>query len=163
MRPPLHRSPRLVSRACLLALAATAALPALVRAQGTATLRGTVTSGIDHEPLGEARVSIDVPPRVAITNGGGRYTLRDVPAGRYDVVFMDVQMPVMDGTEATRRILDAHSGGDRPRIIALTAGVMADEVQACRDAGVDDFLAKPIDPARLAASLAQCRRRDDGA
>jgi CheY-like chemotaxis protein len=38
---------------------------------------------------------------------------------------------------------------------------MADEVQACRDAGVDDFLAKPIDPSRLAASLARCRRRDD--
>ena len=95
--------------------------------------------------------------------GNGQEAVDAVRDRRYDVVFMDVQMPVMDGTEATRRILDAHSGGDRPRIIALTAGVMADEVQACRDAGVDDFLAKPIDPARLAASLAQCRRRDDGA
>ncbi|MBX6332740.1 MAG: TonB-dependent receptor [Gemmatimonadaceae bacterium] len=87
MRPPRYRSLRLVGRACSFALAATAAFPALARAQGTATLRGTVTSGIDHEPLAEARVSIDVPPRVAITNGAGRYTLRDVPAGRYDVVF----------------------------------------------------------------------------
>jgi len=71
-------------------------------------------------------------------------------------------MPVMDGTEATRRIVDDHPDGDRPRIVALTAGVMADEIQACRDAGVDEFLAKPIDPAKLAASLARCPRRDGG-
>ncbi|MGN6529762.1 MAG: response regulator [Burkholderiaceae bacterium] len=93
--------------------------------------------------------------------GNGQEAVDAVRERRYDVVFMDVQMPVMDGTEATRRILEEHPAGDRPRIIALTAGVMADEVQACRDAGVDDFLAKPIDPARLAASLARCRRRDD--
>jgi CheY-like chemotaxis protein len=93
--------------------------------------------------------------------GNGQEAIEAVRERRYDVVFMDVQMPVMDGTEATRRILQEHAGGDRPRIIALTAGVMADEVQACRDAGVDDFLAKPIDPSRLAASLARCRRRDD--
>ncbi|HEX7690312.1 MAG TPA: response regulator, partial [Burkholderiaceae bacterium] len=93
--------------------------------------------------------------------GNGQEAVDAVRERRYDVVFMDVQMPVMDGTEATRRILEQHPAGDRPRIIALTAGVMADEVQACRDAGVDDFLAKPIDPARLAASLARCRRRDD--
>jgi len=72
---------------------------------------------------------------------------------------MDVQMPVMDGTEATRLIVAEYPEGERPRIIALTAGVMADEMRACQDAGMDDFLAKPIDPARLAASLARCQRR----
>ena len=94
--------------------------------------------------------------------GNGQEAIEAVRSKRYDLVFMDVQMPVMDGTEATRRILADHPGGDRPRIIALTAGVMADEVQACRDAGVDDFLAKPIDPTKLAGSLASCPRRGDG-
>jgi CheY-like chemotaxis protein len=69
-----------------------------------------------------------------------------------------VQMPVMDGIEATRRIHEEWPPARRPRIVALTAGVMADEIQTCKDAGMDDFIAKPIDVASLAASLASCRR-----
>jgi CheY-like chemotaxis protein len=88
----------------------------------------------------------------------GQEAIEAVRRQPYDVVFMDVQMPVMDGTEATRRIVAELAPGRRPRIIALTAGVMAEEVQSCRDAGMDDFLAKPIDPAKLAAALAGCRR-----
>jgi len=91
--------------------------------------------------------------------GNGQEAIEAVRDRRYDVVFMDVQMPVMDGTEATRLIVAEYPEGERPRIIALTAGVMADEMRACQDAGMDDFLAKPIDPARLAASLARCQRR----
>ena len=78
----------------------------------------------------------------------------------FDVVFMDVQMPVMDGIEAARQIHKEWAPGQRPRIIALTAGVMADEIQTCKIAGMDDFLAKPIDVERLAATLAACRRLD---
>jgi CheY-like chemotaxis protein len=95
--------------------------------------------------------------------GNGQEAIDAVRSKCYDLVFMDVQMPVMDGTEATRCIIDEHPDGNRPRIVALTAGVMADEIQACRDAGVDDFLAKPIDPAKLVASLARCPRRGDDA
>ncbi len=78
----------------------------------------------------------------------------------FDVVFMDVQMPVMDGIEAARQIHKEWAPGRRPRIIALTAGVTADEIQTCKIAGMDDFLAKPIDVERLAATLAACRRLD---
>ena len=95
------------------------------------------------------------PPEVA-TNGEEALDL--LRRQTFDVVFMDVQMPVMDGLEATRRIRAEWPPGRRPRIVALTAGVMADEVQDCRDAGMDDFLAKPIDPARLAEALAKVPR-----
>ena len=75
----------------------------------------------------------------------------------YDVVFMDVQMPVMDGIEAARLIRLEWGPTRRPRIIALTAGVMSEEVQACRDAGMDDFLSKPLSIESLATAIASCR------
>ncbi|HEX4509448.1 MAG TPA: response regulator, partial [Burkholderiaceae bacterium] len=86
-----------------------------------------------------------------VTNG--EEALEALNAFPYELVLMDVQMPVMDGIEATRRIRADWLPHDQPRIIALTAGVMADEVQQCRDAGMDDFLAKPIDIAKLGAAL----------
>jgi DNA-binding response OmpR family regulator len=76
----------------------------------------------------------------------------------YDVVLMDVQMPVMDGLEATRQIHREWELARRPRIIAVTAGVTTEEVQTCRSAGMDDFLVKPLDVAQLAATLARCKR-----
>jgi CheY-like chemotaxis protein len=60
----------------------------------------------------------------------------------YDVILMDVQMPVMDGIEATVQIRGEWKLGRRPRIIALTAGVTPEEVQACGSAGMDDFLTR---------------------
>jgi signal transduction histidine kinase len=78
---------------------------------------------------------------------------------RYDVVLMDVQMPEMDGIEATRRIVSEVPAEDRPRIIALSAGVLQEEQEACRAAGMADFVFKPIVPADLAAALSRCRRK----
>ncbi|HSW06790.1 response regulator [Aquabacterium sp.] len=75
----------------------------------------------------------------------------------FDLILMDVQMPVMDGIEATREIHREWPPAARPRIVALTAGVMSQEQQACREAGMDDFLVKPLDRDQLAAVLAQCR------
>ncbi len=63
---------------------------------------------------------------------------------RYDLIFMDVQMPVMDGLCATRIIRERYAGDDRPQIVALTANVMADDREACMASGMDDFLSKPI-------------------
>jgi CheY-like chemotaxis protein len=72
---------------------------------------------------------------------------------RYDVVLMDVQMPEMDGLEATRHIHDECVAGERPRIVAMTANAMAGDREECLAAGMDDYLAKPIDLTALAAAL----------
>jgi PAS domain S-box-containing protein len=73
----------------------------------------------------------------------------------YDVVFMDVQMPEMDGLEASRRIVNTWEPGSRPKIIALTADAMSDDRQKCFDAGMDDYLSKPVHMDDIAAILNQ--------
>jgi CheY-like chemotaxis protein len=73
-------------------------------------------------------------------------------------VLMDVQMPEMDGLEATRRIVERH-GADRPRIVALTADAMQHDRERCLEAGMDDYLTKPIRPAELAEALERATRR----
>ena len=81
--------------------------------------------------------------------------------GAYDLVLMDVQMPVMDGLEATRAIRGELNLGDLP-VIALSAGVMAEERQEALDAGVDDFLPKPMDLDRMAEMIRRyCALRRD--
>jgi signal transduction histidine kinase/CheY-like chemotaxis protein len=95
--------------------------------------------GLRVDVAGNGQVAVD-----AIANGASP-----------DLILMDLQMPVMDGLEATRRIRGWEQDGQRPRvpIIALTAGAFEEDRQNCRDAGMDDFLTKPVDIKRLSAVL----------
>jgi CheY-like chemotaxis protein len=73
----------------------------------------------------------------------------------YDVVLMDVQMPEMDGLEAARRIKQTWSAAQRPRIIAMTANAMQGDREKCLDAGMDDYITKPIRVEALVEALNQ--------
>jgi CheY-like chemotaxis protein len=72
---------------------------------------------------------------------------------RYDIVVMDVEVPVMDGLEASRRIHREWTGTDRPRIIAMTTNAMQGDRDTCLNVGMDDYLSKPIHVDELAAPL----------
>jgi CheY-like chemotaxis protein len=73
----------------------------------------------------------------------------------YDLVLMDVQMPVMDGLEATRQIRALEGRVTNIPVVALTASVLEQDVEACRAAGMDDFVAKPIDADALLEAVAR--------
>jgi signal transduction histidine kinase/CheY-like chemotaxis protein len=87
----------------------------------------------------------------------GRDVLERLAQSTYDVILMDVQMPVMDGLEATRAICARWPAGERPRIIAMTAEAMETDRQACLAAGMDDYVVKPVRLERLSRALAQVR------
>jgi CheY-like chemotaxis protein/HPt (histidine-containing phosphotransfer) domain-containing protein len=74
----------------------------------------------------------------------------------YDVVLMDMQMPEMDGLEATRRICKRWIPTRRPRIIAMTANAMRGDREQCLDAGMDDYISKPVRIDDLVQALERC-------
>ena len=79
----------------------------------------------------------------------------------YDVVLMDVQMPELDGLDATRRICERWSPESRPHIIAMTANALPEDREACFAAGMDDYVAKPIRAEELVAALKRAKPRPD--
>lgn len=93
--------------------------------------------------------------------GNGFEVLDALQRQQYDVVLMDVQMPDMDGIEATRRIVSEWPSERRPRIIAMTANAMQGDREMCLAAGMNDYISKPIRTEKLIASLRQCRPLDD--
>jgi CheY-like chemotaxis protein len=77
--------------------------------------------------------------------------------GAYDLVFMDVQMPEMDGLEATRRIRGELPATNQPRIVAMTAAAFPEDRVRCLDAGMDDYVSKPVSMEELVAVLRRSR------
>jgi two-component system, sensor histidine kinase and response regulator len=91
----------------------------------------------------------------------GAEALAAVNRACFDLILMDVQMPVMDGLEATRRL---RQNGFTAPILAMTANVMSQDREACRAAGMDGFVSKPVDEQQLLATVAaQVASRNNGA
>jgi PAS domain S-box-containing protein len=94
----------------------------------------------------------------------GRQAVETWKRGRYDVIFMDVQMPEMDGYEAARqiRLAESEAVGERPpmHIVAVTAHALPAERAKCLQAGMDTHVPKPLTLASLAAALEGCRAAD---
>lgn len=97
------------------------------------------------ELLNQAQLQID-------TAENGEEALAKLTQERYDCILMDVQMPVMDGYQATRELRQLPNGETVP-VIAMTANVMADDRNKCLQAGMDDFIGKPILPNTLYSTL----------
>src|SRR6476469_502691 len=89
--------------------------------------------------------------------GDGRQVLARLDQAAYDVILMDVQMPEIDGLEASRVICARLAASERPRIIAMTAEAMQGDRDKCLAAGMADYIVKPVTLDRLAAALAKCR------
>jgi two-component system sensor histidine kinase/response regulator len=100
---------------------------------------------VAQEMLTEAGLLVDVAEN-------GRVAVDKVRTGDYDLVFMDMQMPVMDGLTATRMIRETRAP-DRLPIVAMTANAMEQDRRRCLEAGMNDTLTKPIDPDALWAAL----------
>jgi CheY-like chemotaxis protein len=91
----------------------------------------------------------------------GIEAIESVERQTYDVVLMDVQMPEMDGLEATRQIAAKWPRAKRPRIVAMTANAMQGDREMCIAAGMDDYLTKPIRVDQLVETLNQVAARQE--
>ena len=87
--------------------------------------------------------------------GDGLAAVAAVRAGTYDLVLMDMHMPEMDGVTATRRIRELKGDAAAVPIIAATAGAMAEDIERCLAAGMNDFVPKPVDPVTLVLAMAR--------
>jgi CheY-like chemotaxis protein len=87
--------------------------------------------------------------------GNGLEALQGLARQPYDLVVMDMQMPELDGLEATRRLRAAAPGETMPYILALTANVRKEDYEACLEAGMQDFLSKPVRIDDLMTALAR--------
>jgi CheY-like chemotaxis protein len=81
-----------------------------------------------------------------------------VQSGNYDLVFMDLQMPEMDGLTATKMIRQLNP--NYPWIVAMTANSLPEDRQICLDAGMNDYISKPINIQELMRALSSCDRND---
>jgi CheY-like chemotaxis protein/HPt (histidine-containing phosphotransfer) domain-containing protein len=94
--------------------------------------------------------------------GNGIEAIEALERQPYDLLLSDVQMPEMDGLEATRRILERWPENERPWIVAMTAEAMSGDRERCLEAGMNDYLTKPIRVEELVAAIKRTPRRTGG-
>lgn len=115
----------------------------------------------DHEVNRRTLALVLEPLGVELTTApDGLEALKHLEARAFDVVLMDVNMPGLDGREATRRLRAGRGLNHDTPVIGFSAGVADEEVQACHAAGMTDWLAKPLDIRALYAALDRARSRD---
>ena len=108
----------------------------------------------DHDINRRAIQLILAPLGCEISQAGNGGTALEMAATEaYDVIFMDVRMPEIDGREATRRLRASAGPNQSVPVIAVTADTAPDDVQACAAAGMTWFVGKPLTPASLLAAL----------
>jgi signal transduction histidine kinase/ActR/RegA family two-component response regulator len=137
--------------------AATAAAHGPVRSD----LRGLRILLVEDHPINRKVVRLMLAPYdcAIIEAENGQLALDALETANFDLVLMDVNMPVMDGLEATRRIRARPRWANLP-IIGLTADAMEGQLSACHEAGMDSFVVKPIDMAALVAAIGQASLRE---
>jgi CheY-like chemotaxis protein len=96
--------------------------------------------------------------------GNGLEVLQALEAKSYDLIFLDVQMPEMDGYETASRIRALWEGRDteRPCLVAMTGNAMQGDREKCLEAGMDDYISKPVRIDELKAMLTRCAAKDCG-
>jgi two-component system, sensor histidine kinase and response regulator len=129
-------------------------VPAGVGDHRLEVLRGARVLLVEDNDLNQqvARELLEHAGLVVDVADNGRVALELAQQTRYDLVFMDMQMPVMDGVTATRELRKLQSSTQLP-IVAMTANAMEQDRRKCMDAGMNDFLVKPIDPKDMLAIL----------
>ncbi len=128
--------------------------------------RGSVRILLAEDNLTNQQVALGILRKLGLhadAVGDGSEAIVALETLRYDLVLMDVQMPEMDGFEATRRIRDPNSGvlHHEIPIIAMTAHAMQGDRERCLEAGMDDYVTKPISPRALAEAVDRWLPRDE--
>jgi two-component system sensor histidine kinase/response regulator len=133
-------------------------------ASPSATFAGRVLlvedNAVNRQVASRLLATLGLHPTIAVDGAEG---VEQVSANEYDLVLMDCQMPTLDGYQATAaiRALEAERGRSRLPIIAMTANAMEGDRERCIDAGMDDYLAKPVTRATLANTLQRWLPRSD--
>jgi two-component system sensor histidine kinase/response regulator len=122
--------------------------------QRMAAIRGSRVLLVEDNDINQqvARELLEEVGLVVDVADNGEVALAKLGAAEYDLLFMDMQMPVMDGLTATRRIR-AMKRFEKLPIVAMTANAMEQDRRRCMEAGMNDFLVKPIDPQEMGAIL----------
>lgn len=129
-------------------------IPPSAPQRGTVTFSGQRVLLVEDNEVNQqvARELLEQAKLEVFIAGHGREAVEALKQQQFDIVLMDVQMPVMDGLTATRLIRKDKLAPKTP-IVAMTANAMQGDRDICLDAGMDDYVAKPIEPDELMATL----------